>query len=158
MHWTTQIKSSIEFRGKGVSKISGPREYSDELPSSGILHEPPKPRTSAFLHSRTPSLVVSRHDYIIPGSDLFDISIISCIVRNSFDLLHYILGQDMDRIRTQLASPMKKKRGNIACANCRARKVRCNVEGGIPCHNCKTDKKTCFIVRRKRRSHRPEMR
>ncbi|KAG9775194.1 hypothetical protein KCU88_g5192, partial [Aureobasidium melanogenum] len=51
--------------------------------------------------------------------------------------------------------PAVTKRAGKACLNCRARKVKCNVEEhGVPCTNCLTDDVVCR-VQKSRRGRRP---
>ncbi|KAJ0423050.1 hypothetical protein BJY00DRAFT_310645 [Aspergillus carlsbadensis] len=53
-------------------------------------------------------------------------------------------------------SPRRKKRSSAACFSCRARKVRCDVEGGHPCTNCRFDGSMCAVpVKRSRRTRQP---
>ena len=44
--------------------------------------------------------------------------------------------------------PGLKKRSKVACAICRARKVRCDLvmRGGAECTNCFLDQKQCSVV------------
>lgn len=45
--------------------------------------------------------------------------------------------------------PFAKRRSVRACAHCRARKVRCNVDHEVPCYNCVTDHVACNIPERR---------
>lgn len=51
----------------------------------------------------------------------------------------------------RLQSSALGKRATVACLNCRARKVKCNVlDQGIPCRNCAVDGIRCRVMKKKR--------
>lgn len=48
------------------------------------------------------------------------------------------------------------RRAAAACANCRRRKVRCNLMEGSPCTNCRLDGCVCLTTSKKRPFHAVE--